>query len=226
MSSENIPTQFGKAEFYKEFSYDGRPGLVVIELWIGRRWLILYHLQDHSWIVWRRYAICGPEGLLRLIPQQYAPRWYYGASLDEDYSYIVVEKSDRVWLLIVEGSMEDGYLLDSRVVSMLNVVPYPVSQYLGYLLEDDAAIQLRNMLPLLENICHVDLVETITERVAYLIEGGGNNRRLFLYRWVEEAWALEGSFQLVGRDLRIGIITPVITDISGVFQAYTTHGFL
>jgi hypothetical protein len=149
MSPVNIPTQFGKAEFYQEFSYDGRSGLAVIELWIGRRWLILYHHQDHSWIVWQRYAICGPEG-------QYAPRWYYGASLDEDDSYIVVEKSDRIWLLLVEGRMEDGYLLDAIEVSLLNVVPYPVSQYLGYLLEDDAAIQLNNMLPLLENICHVD----------------------------------------------------------------------
>lgn len=43
---------------------------------------------------------------------------------------------------------------------------------------------------------------------------------------MEEAWTLEGYFDLVGKEVHIGVITPVITDISGIFQALTTRGFL
>jgi hypothetical protein len=43
---------------------------------------------------------------------------------------------------------------------------------------------------------------------------------------VEEVWALKGSFDLVGKELHIGVITPAITDVSGMIQAWTTRGFL
>lgn len=62
----------------------------------------------------------------------------------------------------------------------------------------------------------MNVVDMLPERVAYLIEGTGNSRRLFLYRLVEEARTSEDHFDPVGKEVHIGV---VITDISGIFLA-------
>lgn len=225
MSVESLSSQFGKAEFCKEFEHDGRQGVVVIELWKGRRWIILYYLLEQNWVVAERYAVCRQDVLPPWIRQEYAPRWYQGASVDGEGSYIVIEKSDHVWLLLYDGNVEYCCLLDVIELPSLDVVPYSVDQYLSYLLESNALVRLREVLPVLASICEVYLIDTIPGRIAYMMEDNGVHRRLFRYLWVEEAWLLEGPFEPVDQLVRESV-PQKITDISGVFEGRNAQGLM
>jgi hypothetical protein len=217
MDVSSLPSQFGRPEFYKVFDHDGKPGLVVIEMWRGRRWIVLYHQPEQQWIAKGRYVCCGPDGLLAWMSQEYAPRWLYGASVDGDGGYIVVEKGDFVWLLCYDGNMEYCCLLDMIEIPSLDIVACPLDQYLGLLLDNNAAIQLRGMLPILANICEVYLIETKDTQVAYMIEDTGFLRRLFRYMWVGGAWRCEGPFEVVVRD-RWDNMGQGKADVSDVFE--------
>jgi hypothetical protein len=217
MEVSSLPSQFGKPEFYKDFEHEGRASLVVVEMWKGRRWIILYHLQEQRWMFVRRYMCCGPDGFLARVYQEYAPRWLYGASVDGDGGYIVVEKSDHVWFLFYDGDMEYCCLLDTVEIPSLDVVPYPVDQYMGFLLDDNVVGQLREILPILASICEVYLVDTMNERVAYLVEDTGFLRRLFRYIWVGVDWHREGPFEAVDRGQWVGVRQRT-TDISGIYE--------
>ncbi len=93
--------------------------------------------------------------------------------MDGDGGYIVVEKGDFVWLLCYDGDMEYCCLLDMIEIPSLDIVACPFDQYLGLLLDDNTAIQLRGILPILANICEVYLIETRDTQVAYMIEDTG-----------------------------------------------------
>jgi hypothetical protein len=201
MSAVELPTQFGKAEFWKEYDHDGRRSLVVVEMWRGRRWILLYFKWESHWKVLSRYAVCIPDGLLARIPQEYAERLYYGASLDGDGGYIIVEKGDRVWIMMYSADFEHCSLLDMVEVPSLDVVEYPRSQYLNFLLDSHALNQLRRVLPVLANICEVYLKETVEEQIAYMVEDTGVSRQMFLYVWMDETWYPEGPFRAVERNL-------------------------
>ncbi len=172
-----------------------------------------------------RYAVCGPDGVLARIPQEYAERLYYGASVDGDGGYIVMEKGDSIWILLYGGDFGYISLLDMIRIPCLDVVPYPMEQYLEFLLDSRASNQLREELPLLANICEVYLIETVEEQIAYMVEDSGYSRRLFQYVWVGGNWHLEGSFGAVDRDLW-GDQQQVITDISAIFVGQTARGLL
>lgn len=217
MSGEALPTQFGRAEFYKEFDHHGGRCLVVVEVWKGRRWIILYRLQEQGWVVSSRYAVCGPDGLLAWIRQEYAPRWYYGASVDGEEDYIVVEKGDRVWLLCFDGDMAYFCLFDKMEIPALDTVAYTADQYMEILLEDTSVVQLREILPVLASICEVYLIDSVNEKIAYMVEDTGYLRRLFRYLWVGESWHREGPFEAVDRE-QWDDISQRITDISGIFE--------
>jgi hypothetical protein len=217
MLANAIPTQFGKAEFWREFDHDGRLGLVVVEMWRGNRWIVLYYRQEQFWIVSSRYIVCRPDGPLARIHQEYAPRIYYGASVDGDGSYIVVKREDRVWLLSYDIDMDYCGLLDVVEIPSLDIVVYPVDQYLDFLLEGSALIQLRNVVPTLASVCEVYLIDTVNSRIAYMVEDTGFSRRLFWYVWVGESWHREGLFDAVDRERRRDVRSR-ITDISDVYE--------
>jgi hypothetical protein len=224
MLVESLPTQFGRAEFYQEFEHNGRLGGVVIEMWNGRHWIIIYNRQNDSWVAAERYAVCGLDGLPPWVRQEYAPRWCHGASVDGDGGYIVVEKSDRVWLLLYDGDVEYCCLLDVIEIPSLDVVPYPVDRYRSYLLDNTALVRLREVLPVLANICDVYLIETVAGRIAYMAEDIGLCRQLFRYLWAEETWLLEGPFEAVDPEVGEGVMPQRITDITGIFEGRTAHG--
>jgi hypothetical protein len=184
----SLPSQFGKPEFYKLFDHGGKPGLVVVEMWKGQRWIILYHHPEQQWIAASRYVCCGPDGLLAWVHQEYAPRWLYGASVDGDGGYLVIEKGEAVWILCYDGDMEYCCLLDMIELPSLDSVACPVDQYLELLLDDNTAVHLREILPLLANICEVYLIETINIQVAYMIEDIGYLRRFFRYLGIGGSW--------------------------------------
>ncbi len=77
--------------------------------------------------------------------------------------------------------MEYCCLLDSMEIPSLDVVPTNFHQYLDDLLNDDAAIWLRAMLPIMANICEVYLINILTEKVAYMVEDTDYCRCLFQY---------------------------------------------
>jgi hypothetical protein len=137
--------------------------------------------------------------------------------VDGGGGYIVVERDGSVWLLCYDGDFEHCCLLDMMELLSLHIVACPVDQYLELLLDDNAAVQIRGILPILASICEVYLIETVNTRVAYMIEDTGFLRRLFRYMWVEESWRREGPFEVVDRARR-GKVRQCITDISGVFE--------
>jgi hypothetical protein len=225
MSTVELPIRFGRAEFWQEFEHNNRQCLVVVEMWRGRRWILIYFEQESRWIVSSRYAVCSPDGFLARIPQEYAERLYYGASVDGDGGYIVVEKGDSIWILLYDGDLDYLSLLDMIQIPCLDVVPYPMEQYLEFLLDSRVLNQLREELPVLANICEVYLIETVEEQIAYMVEDTGYLRRLFQYVWVGENWHLEGPFGAVDRDLW-GDQRRVITDISAIYVGRTAQGML
>ena len=103
--------------------------------------------------------------------------------------------------MLYDGDFDYISLLDVVEIPCLDVVPYRTEQYLEYLLDSRALVQLREELPVLANICEVYLIETVNEQIAYMVEDTGYSRRLFQYVWCDESWNLEGPFGAVDRDL-------------------------
>ncbi len=116
-------------------------------------------------------------------------------------------------------------LLDMIRIPCLDVVPYPMEQYLEFLLDSRALNQLREELPVLADICEVYLIETVEEQIAYMVEDTGYSRRLFQYVWLGGIWHLEGPFGAVDRALW-GNQRQVVTDISAIFVGRNPRGLL
>ncbi len=73
------------------------------------------------------------------------------------------------------------------------------------------------------SIGEVNLVDTLIETVAYVVEYFGARRRLYRYRWLGGAWRQEGPFFERSRGGRVDL-PSVVTDISGVYEGLAVAG--
>lgn len=196
---------------------------MVVEIWNGCRWIFLYHKRGQEWIIDSRYAVCRPCGLLNLIQQEHAPRLYYGASVDGDGGYLVVEKGTRVWLLFFDGDLEHLCLLDTVELPSLLAVSIDGPQYVDNLMNGRALVGLRETLPVLASICEIYLINVRSEKITYVVEDTGYSRRLFRFWWFEESWMRDGPFEAVGKDDVEGMAS-VSAEISDVYESRASQG--
>jgi hypothetical protein len=176
MSSDLLPSKFGLPEYYGEFAVDVRVGLVVIKRWQWRRWVVIYYRVHGEWELSSCYTVCRPVGPLGWIVQEHAPQLYYGASVDSDGSYVVIEGEIGVWVMFYDLDIDRCCLLDTAVLPSLNMVGTNAFQYARYT-EYPAVVALQEMLlPLMLSIGEVNLVDTLIETVAYVVEYFGTRR--------------------------------------------------
>ena len=185
--SFEVPATFGYIERYQKYWKQGKLELIVVEKWKYRRWILLYSLQDKEWVVSSRFALCGPIGSLSYIHQSYGCWEFCGPSVDFECLCVVVEKKDtRLWLITYEVEVEGpGYWLVDEV-EFDDLIPVDPPALALAREEESYAVEasLVEVLPVMADICDVQVVSTASEQLAFVTEGFGCHRRLFLYKWI------------------------------------------
>ncbi len=118
------------------------------------------------------------------IVQEYATRLYYGASMDSDKSYIVIEKGYGIWVMFYDLNIVGCSLLDVLELPSSIAVDSDISQYVRDM-EYPAEVAIQELLlPLI--VCEVNLVDTLADTITYIIEYSGNRRNFYRYHWLGE----------------------------------------
>jgi hypothetical protein len=100
MPVELLPSRYGYVVYHTHLVHQGQAVLVIIEEYLGHRWLLLYNEEGGGWELSSQYALFESLLVAPVIPQRNATVVDVGVSLTEEKRYVAIEQDAHRWWIV------------------------------------------------------------------------------------------------------------------------------